>query len=71
MGYRLFQMRQHLPAETIDQMIHAMSDPAIVQEILRYGDMDRPAKIAGILVRHPSLFRFFSPLLLSGIRSFF
>jgi geranylgeranyl reductase family protein len=70
LGYRLFQMRQHLSAETVDRMIHAMNNPAIVQEIIRYGDMDRPAKIAGILVRHPSLLRFFSPLLLSGIRSF-
>jgi hypothetical protein len=33
--------------------------------------MDRPGKIAGILMKNPSLFRFFSPLLLSGIRSFF
>jgi len=69
-GYRLFLMRQYLPAETVDRMIHAMNDPVILREILRYGDMDRPAKIAGILMRHPSLFRFFSPLLLSGIRSF-
>ncbi|MFZ1897076.1 geranylgeranyl reductase family protein [Methanoregula sp.] len=70
LGYRLFLMRQHLSAETIDQMILTMSDPGIIDEIVKYGDMDRPGKVAGILMKNPSLFRFFSPLLLSGIRSF-
>ncbi len=70
LGYRLFLMRRHLSVSTIDQMILAMNNPAIVDEILRYGDMDRPAKIAGILAKNPSLIRFFSPLLFSGIRSF-
>jgi geranylgeranyl reductase family protein len=69
LGYRLFLMRRHLSVETIDGMIHAMSDPAIVKEIIRHGDMDRPGKIAGILAKNPSLFRFFTPILFSGIRS--
>jgi digeranylgeranylglycerophospholipid reductase len=70
LGYRLFQMRRHISPETLDRMIETMAAPEIVEEIVKYGDMDRPGKIAGILIRHPSLFRFFSPLLLSGIRSF-
>lgn len=70
LGYRLFQMRRHISPETLDRMIAAMAAPEIVDEIVKYGDMDRPGKIAGILIRNPSLFRFFSPLLLSGIRSF-
>ena len=64
LGYRLFLMRQHLSVETVDQMIQAMNNPAIVKEIVRHGDMDRPAKIAGVLMKNPSLLRFFSPLLL-------
>ena len=71
LGYRLFLMRQHLQTETTDRMIRAMNDPVILQEILHYGDMDRPAKITDVLIRHPSLLRFFSPLIMSGIRSFF
>ncbi len=71
LGYRLFLMRQHLSPETIDEMIIAMSSPEIIDAIVRYGDMDRPAKIAGILAKNPSLFRFFPPLFLSGIRSLF
>ncbi|MGA2698627.1 MAG: geranylgeranyl reductase family protein [Methanoregula sp.] len=70
LGYRLYKMRQNLSTETIDRMILAMSDPGITDEIVKYGDMDRPGKIASILMKNPSLFRFFSPLLLSGIRSF-
>jgi geranylgeranyl reductase family protein len=71
LGYRLFMMRRHLSQETVDRIILAMNSPEIIGEIVRYGDMDRPAKIAGILTKNPSLMRFFSPLLLSGIRSFF
>ncbi|MFZ1127205.1 NAD(P)/FAD-dependent oxidoreductase [Methanoregula sp.] len=70
LGYRLFLMRQHLSPETIDQLILAMSDEKIIDQIVQYGDMDRPGKIAGILLRNPSLFRFLSPFLVSGIRSF-
>lgn len=71
LGYRLFQMRQNLSSETLDGMIEAMAAPEIVDAIVRHGDMDRPGKIAGILMKNPALFRFFSPLLMSGIRSFF
>jgi digeranylgeranylglycerophospholipid reductase len=70
LGYRLYRIRQNLSTETVDRMILAMSDPKITAEIVKYGDMDRPGKITGILFRNPSLFRFFSPLLASGIRSF-
>jgi len=69
LGYRLFQMRQHLSPEILDRLIEAMGSPEIVGAMIEHGDMDRPGKIAGILIRNPSLFKFFSPLLLSGIRS--
>ncbi len=71
LGYRIFLMRQHLSVETVDQIIHTMNTPEIIKAIVYQGDMDRPAKIAGALMRNPSLLRFFSPLLISGIRSFF
>ena len=47
LGYRLFLMRQHLSPETIDQLILAMSDEKIIDQIVQYGDM-RPGKIARI-----------------------
>ncbi|MFA5332693.1 MAG: NAD(P)/FAD-dependent oxidoreductase [Methanoregula sp.] len=71
LGYRLFLMRQHFSSDTLDQMISAMNTPGIIREIKEHGDMDRPGEIMGILIRNPSLIRFFSPLLMSGIRSFF
>jgi digeranylgeranylglycerophospholipid reductase len=70
LGYRLFLMRRHLSPETLDRMIAAMGAPEIVDTIVKHGDMDRPGKLAGILIKNPSLIRFFSPLLFSGIRSF-
>jgi len=71
LGYRLFKMRQNLSAETIDRMILAMDDSDIIREIVQHGDMDRPGNVAGILLKKPALLRFLSPLLVSGIRSFF
>lgn len=71
LGYRLFLMRQHLSPETIDRMIVAMNNPEILRAIEEHGDMDRPGEIVGILMKNPSLIRFFSPLVMSGIRSFF
>jgi geranylgeranyl reductase family protein len=71
LGFRLYKMRQNMSTETIDQMILAMSDPGIADEIVKYGDMDRPGKVAGTLLKKPALLRFLSPLLLSGIRSLF
>jgi len=70
LGYRLFLMRRHISPETLDRMIEAMAAPEIVDTIVRHGDMDRPGKLAGLLFKNPSLIRFFSPLLVSGIRSF-
>ena len=40
LGYRLFQMRRHLSAATIDRMILAMNNPEIIEEIVRHGDME-------------------------------
>lgn len=71
LGYRLYKMRQNLSIETIDRMILAMDDPDIISEIVRHGDMDRPGNVTGILMKNPALLRFLSPLLVSGIRSFF
>ncbi len=70
LGYRLFLMRQHLSPETIDRLIIAMSDQKIIDDIVQYGDMDRPGRVTGILMKKPALLRFLSPLLISGIRSF-
>lgn len=71
LGYRLYKMRQNLPLGTVDRLLLAMDTPEIIREIVQHGDMDRPGKIAGILLKNPSLFRFLSPLLVSGIRSLF
>jgi hypothetical protein len=38
---------------------------------VQYGDMDRPGKLVGMLVKKPALLRWLSPLLASGIRSLF
>ncbi len=69
LGYRLFRMRQNLSPEDIDGMIRAFGDKDILDAIVRYGDMDRPGKLFGMLLKKPALLRWLSPLLASGIRS--
>lgn len=71
LGYRLFRMRQNLSSEDIDGMIRAFGDKDILDAIVQYGDMDRPGKLVGMLVKKPALLRWLSPLLASGIRSLF
>lgn len=71
LGFRLFRMRQDLTSEDIDGMIKAFGNKDILDAIVQYGDMDRPGKLVGMLLKKPALLRWLSPLLASGIRSFF
>jgi geranylgeranyl reductase family protein len=71
LGFRLFLMRQEMSPETIDGLIRALNDPAIRDTIIQHGDMDRPASLVRLLIKKPALLRYLSPLLASGIRSYF
>ena len=71
LGFRLFLMRQEMSPETIEGLIRALNDPAIRDTIIQHGDMDRPAALVRLLIKKPALLRYLSPLLVSGIRSYF
>jgi geranylgeranyl reductase family protein len=70
-GFRLYHLRQKMTPEEIDGVIRALADPRITAEIVRYGDMDRPGKILGLLIRKPAILKCLGPLLSCGLRSFF
>jgi digeranylgeranylglycerophospholipid reductase len=71
MGLRFFHLRQQLKPADIDRLIRAMNDPSIVDAIIKYGDMDRPAPLLKTLVCNPSMIRCLGPLLVPGLKSFF
>ena len=70
-GFRLFEMRQKMTPEEIDQIIRALNDPDILSAIVEYGDMDRPGMLVKKLLKKPALLRVLAPLLKSGVRSLF
>jgi flavin-dependent dehydrogenase len=70
LGFRLLLMRQEMSHATIDGLIRALNDPAIHAAIVQHGDMDRPASLVRVLIKRPSLLRWLSPLLVSGVRSY-
>ena len=68
-GIASFACARTYQPEDIDGMIRAFGDKDILDAIVRYGDMDRPGKLVGMLLKKPALLRWLSPLLASGIRS--
>ena len=69
-GFRLFSLRQKMSPGQIDAMIRAFNDPEILSAIVQYGDMDRPAAIAAILLKKPAVLRCLGSVISLGIRSF-
>jgi digeranylgeranylglycerophospholipid reductase len=56
LGFRLFQVRQHLGPARTAMVIRALNDPDLIATIVRYGDMDRPGTLLRRLALNPSLF---------------
>jgi flavin-dependent dehydrogenase len=70
-GFRLFSMRQHMTEQDTDDLIRALSDPAVIRTIEEYGDMDRPSAVVKKLLTRPGILRLVRPLLRAGMRSLF
>lgn len=68
-GFRLFALRQKMAPDQIDAIMRALNDPELLSAIVRYGDMDRPAAIAAILLKKPAVLRCLGSVISSGIRS--
>jgi len=67
-GMRLFRMRQRLSEEDMARIISALADPAIVDDITRLGDMDRPGRLVRRLLTRPALYPLLGILIRSGLR---
>jgi flavin-dependent dehydrogenase len=71
LGFRMFQMRQNIPAHEMDALIRALNDPDIIRTIVEFGDMDRPGVLVKKLLRNPAILKCAAPLLRSGLLSLF
>jgi len=71
LGYRFFELRQHLTQEDIGKLCQAMNNPSVIDAIIRYGDMDRPGLVARELLKKPALYGCLGTLAKAGISSLF
>jgi flavin-dependent dehydrogenase len=56
LGMRLFRIRQGISSADMSRIIAALGDPAICEDIVRLGDMDRPGALIRRLLMRPSLY---------------
>jgi len=68
LGMRLFRIRQGFSPEDMARVISALSDPAIREDIVALGDMDRPGRLVRRILARPSLYPLFGILIQSGMR---
>jgi geranylgeranyl reductase family protein len=71
LGYRLFEMRQKMPAEDIDALLRALNTPSLLRTIEECGDMDRPGALIKKLLVNPAVLRLVRPLLQAGLHTLF
>jgi len=71
LGFRLFELRQHLSGQDIDDLIRALDRPDILRTIEEFGDMDRPSSVVRKLLLRPGVLRLIRPLVPAGLKSFF
>lgn len=70
LGMRLSRLRQELSAAQTDALIAKMADPAIIDLIVRYGDMDRPGILARRLLTKPSIIMSLGTIVGPSVRAF-
>jgi digeranylgeranylglycerophospholipid reductase len=56
-GCQLFRMRQQLTPSRIDEICKIFGDPDIIEEIVKFGDMDRPSVLLRHLLGNPVILR--------------
>ncbi len=70
-GYRFFRLRGQLSPEDINRIVRALDDPAIIDTIVRYGDMDRPGTLIKKLMLKPAVISALGSLVRPGFLSLF
>ena len=55
-GLRVYRLRQQFSPRDIDRLVRLMNEPAILEDIRKFGDMDRPGTVIRHLMKHPKIF---------------
>jgi len=71
LGFRLFELRQRLTPEDVDDLVRALNDPDLIKTIGEYGDMDRPSALVKRLLTNPGTIRLLGPLARAGWKALF
>ena len=53
LGFRFLKIRQQMSPEDVDSIIRTLDDPDILAQIVASGDMDRPSRLLGALMKNP------------------
>lgn len=69
-GLRFFRLRQQISPGDTDRLVRALNDPSIREDILAYGDMDRPGAIIRRILKNPKMYPVLGILFKSGVRQF-
>ncbi|HVN72326.1 MAG TPA: NAD(P)/FAD-dependent oxidoreductase, partial [Desulfomonilia bacterium] len=70
LGMALHRARRELSPAEVDAILAAFRDPEIVEEIVKYGDMDRPSALFRRLALKPRVIRAAGILLRGTLRAF-
>ncbi|MDD3406548.1 MAG: NAD(P)/FAD-dependent oxidoreductase [Methanomicrobium sp.] len=68
-GMALYKMRQKVSDERIDALCRCMNNPKILDDIVKYGDMDRPQALIKKLFYKPCVIRALGGILGDGLLS--
>jgi digeranylgeranylglycerophospholipid reductase len=71
LGFRLFEIRQHMSGQDIDDLIQSLDNPDVLRTIEEFGDMDRPSAVVKKLLLRPGMLRLLKPLVQAGLKSLF
>ena len=69
-GLRFFRLRQQISPGDTDRLVRALNEPSVREDILAYGDMDRPGAIIRRILKNPKMYPVLGILLTSGVRRF-
>ena len=70
-GMKLFRMRKSLTPEIIDDLCRVMNEKGMAEDIVRYGDIDRPGRIVKKMMLNPSVYRIAGKVIGGELRSLF
>jgi len=70
-GMKLFRMRKSLTPELVDDLCRVMNEKGMAEDIIRYGDMDRPGRIVKKMAFNPAIYRVAGKVIGNELRSIF